>query len=86
MISFLCGIQKKDTNELICRTETDSQTLKNLWLPKGTGGGGGWTEGLELAYAHEVYGMIGPAVQHQEPYPISCDNICGKREWVGVHI
>ena len=27
-----------DTNELTCRTQT--QTLKNLWLPKGTGGGG----------------------------------------------
>ena len=33
--------------------ETDSQTLKNLWLPKGTGRGGeGWTGGLGLAYAH----------------------------------
>ena len=30
---------KKDINELICRTETDSQTLKNLQLPKGTGEG-----------------------------------------------
>ena len=29
---------KKGTNELICKTESDSQTLKNLWLPKGTGG------------------------------------------------
>ena len=29
-----------DTNELIYRTETDSQTLKNLWLPRGTAGGG----------------------------------------------
>ena len=28
---------KKDTNELICRTETDSQIWKmNVWLPKGT--------------------------------------------------
>ena len=27
-------------NELICRTETDSQTLKNLWFPKETGYGG----------------------------------------------
>ena len=26
---------KKNTNELICRTERDSQTLKNFWLPKG---------------------------------------------------
>ena len=32
---------KKDTNELICRTETYSQTLKNLWLPKGSGRGVG---------------------------------------------
>ena len=36
--------KKKDANELICRTETDSETLKNLWLPKGTGQGKeGWT-------------------------------------------
>ena len=29
---------EKDTNELIYRTETDSQTLKNFWLSKGIGG------------------------------------------------
>ena len=43
----------KDTNELICRRERDSQTLKTSpWLPKGTGCGEGWTGGLGLAYAH----------------------------------
>ena len=32
---------------------TDSQTLKtNIWLPKGTGGGEEWTEGLGLTNAH----------------------------------
>ena len=31
----------KRYNEFIYRTETDSQTLKNLWLPKGRGAGGG---------------------------------------------
>ena len=37
-INYLCGISKKDTNELICRTTTDSQTLKtHLYFPKGTG-------------------------------------------------
>ena len=42
-----------DTNELTCRTETDTQTLKsNFWLPKETGSGEGWTGGLGLAYAH----------------------------------
>ena len=31
---------KYDTNELIYKTETDSQTWKtNLWLPKGKGNG-----------------------------------------------
>ena len=38
MISLICGIKKKkkDTNELIYKTEIDSQTQKtNLWLPKG---------------------------------------------------
>ena len=32
--------KKKEYNELICRTETDSQTFKNLRLPKETGWGG----------------------------------------------
>ena len=41
---------KKDTNELIFRTETDLQTLKNLWLPKETGWGWGmgWGFGMEI--------------------------------------
>ena len=38
------GAFKKSANELIRRTETDSQTLKNLWLPKGIGGVGGGTD------------------------------------------
>ena len=51
---------KKDTNELIFRTETDSQTLKNIWLPKGTGMG--WKKWLEVWDWHmqnKVYGMTG---------------------------
>ena len=42
---------KKGHDELICRIETDSQTLKNLWLPKETGWGGGgmgWGFGMEM--------------------------------------
>ena len=35
MISLTGGILKNDTNELIYKTEIDSQTQKtNLWLPK----------------------------------------------------
>ena len=38
-VEFFFLKKKKDANELISRTETDSWTLKNLWLPKGTGCG-----------------------------------------------
>ena len=45
--------KKRDKNELICRRETDSQTLKKLWLPKETDREWeGGTGGLGLAYAH----------------------------------
>ena len=81
--SLTCGIFKKDTNELICRTETDSQTLKtNLWLPKGTGGGDRWIGGLGLDMHTVVYGMTGqwgPVTQNRELYLILCDNLHGKR-------
>ena len=41
----------KWANELIYKTETDSQTSKtNLWLPKGKRGGGGvdWEFGIDM--------------------------------------
>ena len=35
---FICITLKSDTNELIHKTDMDSQTQKtNLWLPKGKG-------------------------------------------------
>ena len=53
MIPLICGIQKKNTNELICRTETDSQTLKiKLMVTKGDRLGVGMDWGFGLAYAH----------------------------------
>ena len=46
MLSLTCGIYKiKRFNTLIYRTETDSQTLKNSWLPMETGWRG-WAGGL----------------------------------------
>ena len=39
MISLICGTLKNDTNELIYKTETYSQTSKtNLWLSQQTRG------------------------------------------------
>jgi len=40
IISFICGIKKYDTNELVY--ETDSQTERtDLWWPRGRDSGGG---------------------------------------------
>ena len=43
---------KSDKNELIYKTEIDSQTWKtNLWLPRGKGRGGGginWEFGINI--------------------------------------
>lgn len=50
MMLLVCGILKIYTNELICKTGTDSQIYslyidsqiqRNLWLPKGKGMGEG---------------------------------------------
>ena len=40
-------------NELLCRTDTDSQTLKNLWFPNETGGG--WGDALRVWDGHAVW-------------------------------
>ena len=65
-ITYMWNPKKKDTHELICRTETDSQTLKTM-VTKGDR----WWVGrdrLRVWYWHmqtEVYGIIGqlrPAV------------------------
>ena len=37
---------KKGHNELLCKTDTDSQTLKNLWFPKETVWGLGGCTGV----------------------------------------
>ena len=41
-IAYTWNLKKKNTNELIYKTEIDPQTQKtNLWLPKGKGVGEG---------------------------------------------
>ena len=55
IISLMCGNLKSDINELIYKTETDSQTSKtNMWLPKMTGG---WGRGVDWRFemAYELY-------------------------------
>ena len=39
-VSLICGNVQKDTMNLLAEQKQDSQTFKNLWLPKETGCGG----------------------------------------------
>ena len=48
-ITYMCNL-KKGYSDLICRTETDLQTLKNLWFQgdRLLGGGMDWGFGMEI--------------------------------------
>ena len=95
MISLICGILKKDTNELFySRTETDSQTLKNhLWFPKGTGGGGRDRLGVWDWHMHTVvYAITGHildlrySIGNSTQYSvIICMGKESEKEWMYVH-
>ena len=43
---------KKGQNKLLHRIDTDSQTSKNLWFPKETGGG--WGDALRVWDGHAL--------------------------------
>ena len=60
---------KYNINELIYKTETDSQTQKaNLWLPKGKGMGRDKLEVQDQQIQTTIYEIDkqGPTVQHRE--------------------
>ena len=68
---------KYNTNELIYKTETDSQAQKtNLWLPKEKGRDklGVWDEQIQTTI-YKTDKQQGLAVQHRELYSISCNNL-----------
>ena len=71
--------KKNDTNELIYKTEADSQTQKtNLWLPKGKGGRrnklGIWEQHIYTT-TYKTDKQQGPTVQHRELYSIFCNKL-----------
>ena len=58
-IIYMQNQKRNDTNDLILKTETDSQTLKtNLRLPKGKGEGQGQIRSLGLTYT-QGGGLVG---------------------------
>ena len=71
-ITYKWNLKKNDTNELIYKTELDSQTQKrNLWLPQGKGGGRdklGIQDEQKHSIMHKIDKQQGPTVQHRELY------------------
>ena len=63
---------KCDLNELIYKMETDSQTKKNLRLPKGKVGDklGVWKQQIQTTI-YKIYKYQGPTVEHRKLYLIS---------------
>ena len=69
---------KYNTNELIYKAETDSQTQRmNLWLPEGKGVGRN-SQGVWEWHIHntvfKMYNQQRPTLQHRDLYSISCNN------------
>ena len=66
---------KYGTNELIYKTETDSQTQRtDLWLPRERerDGLGVWGQQMQTI-TFRIDKQQGPTIQHKELYPVSWD-------------
>ena len=78
MKPLVCGFVH--TNELIYKTEINTQTQKtNLWLPKW--GGEGSIRSLELADTHYYISnkQHGPTLWHRKLYAKYCNNLSWER-------
>ena len=68
---------KNGTDELIYKTETDSQTQKTNMVMEGEAGRdilGDWDQQIQTTI-YKIDKQQGPTVQHRELYSISCNNL-----------
>ena len=83
-IAYMQNLKKNGTNELIYKTETDSQTSgMKFWVP-GLGVGEDQTGSLGLTCKihtaiFKIDNQQGPTVQHRECFSVFCNNLSGKR-------
>ena len=74
-IAYTWNLKKKDGNELIYKTDPQTQNT-NLWLPKGKGG---INQEFEINRYTLLYIKIdnqqGPTVKHRELYSIFCNKL-----------
>ena len=70
-ISLICGIQKTDADELICKAEIKTQIQRtNIWIPRGEGGGMNWQIEIDVYTLLCIKYMTNEnlLVQHRELY------------------
>ena len=75
------------TQMKLCEKETDSQTQRiDLWLPRGSGQGEGWTRSLDLQMQTITFSMDKqvPTVEHRNyiQYPVINHNGKGFKQSV----
>ena len=78
MLSLTCGIWKKGQTELLCRTDADSQTLKNLWSLEETVcgvGGCAWVVGWKSCEIRLLWSL----------YNYSCDKFIWVIKKICIH-
>ena len=70
-----------DANELIYKTERDSQTQKmNMWLPGGRDSQAVW-EGYVHTAIFKMVNQQGPIIQHMEFCLMLCGSLDGRGVW-----
>ena len=86
--------KKNDTNELIYKTEIDSQTQRtNLRLPKGKQRHkrdklGVWDQQIQTTI-YKIDKQQGPSIQHRELSSMSCNNLYRKeseKEYIYMYV
>ena len=94
MTSLICGILKNGTNELIYKTEIESQMQKtNLWLPRGESRDGGeinWETGIDkytLLYIKQITNKdLLYCTGSSSQYSMTYMGKESKKEWIYVYV
>ena len=92
MISLICGILKKATNELIYKTKIELQMQKiNLWLPGGKGGGINWKIGVDKYTLLYIKQITNKDLLYSTESSSQCSVMAymgkeSKKDWIYVHV
>ena len=59
ILTHICGTQKNGTDQMVCRTEIETQMQRtNVWTPRGESGGGGGGAVMNWEIGIDIYTLI----------------------------